>query len=51
MQALDDNDTWDLVPLPTGKKVIGCRWVFAVEFNPDKYVARLKARLVAMGYA
>ena len=22
MQALDDNGTWDLVPLPTGKKVI-----------------------------
>ena len=39
-----------LVPLPTGKKVIGCRWVFAVKFNPDGSVARLKARLVAKGY-
>ena len=35
MQALDDNGTWDLVPLPTGKKAIGCHWVFAVKFNPD----------------
>ena len=26
MQALDDNSTWDLVPLPTKKKAIGCRW-------------------------
>ena len=25
--------------------------MFAVEFNPDRYVARWKARLVAMGYA
>ena len=39
------------MPLPTGKKAIGCRWVFAVKFNPDGSVARLKARLVAKGYA
>ena len=51
MQALDDNDTWDLVLLPTGKKAIGCRWVFAVKFNLDGSVARLKVRLVAKGYA
>ena len=51
MQALDDNGTWDLVPLPTGKKAIGCRWVFAVKFNLDGSVARLKACLVAKGYA
>ena len=35
MQALDDNGTWNLVRLPTGKKVIGCRWVFTVKVNPD----------------
>ena len=46
MQALDDNGTWDLVPLPTRKKTIGCRWVFAVKFNPEGLVACLKARLV-----
>ena len=49
--SLDDNGTWDLVPLPTGKKVIGCRSVFAVKFNLDGFVARLKTRLVAKGYA
>ena len=51
MQALDDNGTWDLVPLPTGKKAIGCHWMFVVKFNLDGSVARLKARLVAKGYA
>ena len=40
-----------LVQLLTGKKVIGCRWVFAVKVNLDGLVARLKARLVAKGYA
>ena len=51
MQALDDNGSWNLVQLPAGKKAIGCRWVFAVKFNPDGSVTRLKERLVAKGYA
>ena len=50
MYALNGNGTWNLVHLPTGKKVIGCRWVFVVKVNPDGSVARLKARLVAKGY-
>ena len=51
MHALNDNGTWDLVPLPARKKAIGCRWVFVVKFNLDGSVARLKAHLVAKGYA
>ena len=43
--------TWDLVPLLTGKEVIGCHWVFVVKFNPDGSIVRLKACLVAKGYA
>ena len=51
MKALDDNGKWDLIPLPTGNKAIGCRWLFAIKFNPNGSVARLKTRLVAQGYA
>ena len=51
MDALNENRIWNLVHLPTGKKAIGCRWVFTVKVNPDGSVARLKARLVAKGYA
>ena len=51
MQALDDNGTWNLIKLPIGKKVIGCRWVFAVKVNLDGSIARFKARLMAKGYA
>ncbi|XP_071902745.1 uncharacterized protein [Coffea arabica] len=50
MMTLDNNGTWDLVHLPTGKKPIGCKWVFAVKVNPDGSVSRLNARLVAKGY-
>ena len=39
------------MPLPIGKKAISCRRVFAVKFNPDGFVARLKACLVTKGYA
>ena len=50
MQALESSHTWELVPLPSGKKVVGCRWVYAVKVGPDAHVDRLKARLVAKGY-
>lgn len=50
MSALLSNQTWDLVPLPPGKSVVGCRWVFTVKVSPDGSVDRLKARLVAKGF-
>ncbi|KAJ9685389.1 hypothetical protein PVL29_017428 [Vitis rotundifolia] len=51
IRALEDNHTWKLVDLPPGKKVVGSKWVFAVKVNPNGFVARLKAKLVARGYA
>ena len=41
----------ELVDLPQGKKVVGCKWVFVIKVNPDGSVVRLKARLIARGYA
>ena len=40
-----------MVRLPAGKKAIGCHWVFTVKVNPDRSIARLKAHLIAKGYA
>ena len=50
MTALHSNDTWDLVVLPSGKSIVGCRWVYTVKVDLDGQVDRLKARLVAKGY-
>ena len=46
MHALDDIGTWDLVPLPTGKKTIGCYWLFVLKFNPNRFMARLRLVLL-----
>lgn len=46
MQALDHNNTWELISLPPGKKMIGCQWVYAIKVGPNGDVDRLKAQLV-----
>ena len=50
MDALEKNETWELVDLPKGKKPMGCKWVFAVKLKADGSLERYKARLVAKGY-
>ena len=46
-----ENQTWDLVELPSGRTSIGSKWVFKVKHKNDGTVERFKARLVAKGYA
>jgi hypothetical protein len=50
MEALQKNETWTLVPLPKGKKTVGCKWVFSIKHKADGSIDRYKARLVAKGY-
>lgn len=49
LQPLDDNHTWDLVPLSPNKKSIGYKWIFKLKFMANGTIERYKPRLVAKG--
>ena len=55
MRAEIDNHTqrrtWELVPLPKGRKAIGLRWTYSIKFNSDGSITRYKACLVAQGFS
>ncbi|KAL5753906.1 hypothetical protein ACOSP7_022126 [Xanthoceras sorbifolium] len=50
LDALHKNHTWDVVDLPSGQSVIGCRWVYKIKTKVDGSVERYKARLIARGF-
>ncbi|KAM1364809.1 hypothetical protein ACFX2F_043330 [Malus domestica] len=50
LRALEDNQTWSMVSLPTGHRAIGCKWVFKIKYNSDGTIEQYKARLVAKGF-
>ena len=50
MKSLQENNTWELVDRPPGKKPVGCRWVYTIKYQADGTIERFKARLVAKGY-
>ena len=51
VDQIEKNETWDLVPRPKNKYIIGTKWVFKNKMNEDGQVIRNKARLVCKGYA
>ena len=46
-KSLLANDTWDLVPLPKGRKLVRCKWVYRTKYGPDGKVDKRKDILVA----
>lgn len=50
LQAMEDNKTWTVVPLPCTHHSIGCKWVYKIKHKYDGSIERYKARLVAKGY-
>ncbi|KAJ3686570.1 hypothetical protein LUZ61_015734 [Rhynchospora tenuis] len=50
LNQFERNKVWELVPLPSGKQVIGTKWVFRNKLDEHGNVVRNKARLVAQGY-
>nr|GEU79064.1 hypothetical protein [Tanacetum cinerariifolium] len=46
LEALEKNNTWTLIELPSGHKAITSKWVYKTKFKPTSIIERLKARLV-----
>jgi hypothetical protein len=42
-RSLMENNTWDLVPLPKGRKLVICKWVYITKYVSDGIVERHKA--------
>jgi hypothetical protein len=51
LDQIEKNNTWELVPRPEDKNVIGSKWVFKNKMNKKGQVVRNKFRLVCKGYA
>jgi len=49
IRALEENKTWVVEDLPSGKKPISCKWVYWVKYNSDGSIQRYKARLIIHG--
>ena len=45
------NNTWELVDLPPGRKLVQCKWVFKTKFAANGSPLKYKAILVANGYS
>ena len=44
IDALHAHGTWDLIPLPHAKNLVGCKWVYRIKKNAYGSIARHKAR-------
>ncbi|KAI5317006.1 hypothetical protein L3X38_036713 [Prunus dulcis] len=51
LHMIEKNGTWELVDRPTGKPVIGVKWVCKTKLNLDGSFQKNKARIVATVYA
>ena len=49
--SLQKNNTWELVDLPPGRKLLQCKWVFNNNFSADGSCLKYKEILVSKGYS
>ena len=49
--SLQENETWELVPLPPKRKLVQCKWVFRTKIVAEGSDVKYKSRLVAKGYS
>ena len=47
IKAVEENQTWEIVPAPKTHPIAGSKWVFSIKLNPDGTLDQYKAQLVA----
>ena len=50
LDTLSKNHTWDLVTLPLGKSMIGCKWIYKIKTRSDGSIKCYKTCLVTKGF-
>ena len=45
--SLQDNETWELVPLPSKRKLVQCKWVYRTKLDLDGSDIKYKSRLIS----
>lgn len=50
MQSFDENDTWDLVDMPSHGTIVDSKWVFKIKMCDSNSDPVYRARLVAKGF-
>ena len=50
-QSIQENNTWELVPLPPKRKLVQCKWVFRTKIDVDGSDMKHKERLFPKGYS
>jgi hypothetical protein len=51
MKSLHKNETWDLVKLTSGRKLVSIKWVLNKNMNVAGQIEKFKSRLVEKGYS
>ena len=51
LDALHSNNTWTVVPILVGRKIVGSKWVFKLKRDADGNINRYKAHLVVQGFS
>jgi hypothetical protein len=51
LDQIEKNHTWELVPRPKDKNVVGTKWILKKKLNENGQIIKKKSRLVCKGYS
>lgn len=49
--SLMKNQTWELVPLPKGRNLVCCKWVYQIKYVTNGSIDKYKSHLMDKGFS